>query len=87
MVIFPTKNSHLEQRLEGAYLRNFFQEQYHNQCNNFLCQLGEITMDTETFNNLKFVLFEYPHPIPLMGPNIRLQLFQTQMWEDFFFNF
>jgi len=51
MVISPTKNSHLEQRLEGAYLRKFFQEQYHNQFNKFLCQLGEITMDTKIFDN------------------------------------
>jgi len=59
-------------------LRGLFHKKYHIQFNNFLCQLGEITMETKTFDNLKFVLFVYPHPI--LGPNIRLQLFQTQIW-------
>jgi len=40
MVISPTKNSHLEQRLEGACLQGFFHEQYHNQFNNFLLTAG-----------------------------------------------
>ena len=75
---FSNKNSHLEQRLEGACLRRLFHEKYHNQFNNFLCQQGEITTETKTFDNLLFVLFVCPHPI--LGPNIRLQLFQTQIW-------
>ena len=57
---FSNKNSQLEQRLEGACLRRLFHEK--NQFNNFLCQQGEITSETKTFDNLKFVLFVYPHP-------------------------